>query len=58
MIGYVLKQDNMKTGVLFPTWKDLVERLEEMDRPKSRYTIEPCVYYESDFNEYYESDFN
>ena len=51
MIGYVLKQEHMKTGVLFPTWKDLVERLEEMDRPKSVYTIEPCVYYESDFKE-------
>lgn len=51
MIGYVLKQEHMKTGVLFPTWKDLVERLEEMENPKICYTIEPCVYYESDFKE-------
>lgn len=51
MIGYVFKQDNMKTGVLFPTWKGLVERLEEMEKPKNVYTIEPCVYYESDFKE-------
>ena len=51
MIGYVLKQEHMKTGVLFPTWKDILERLEEMKDPKSSYTIEPCVYYESDFKE-------
>lgn len=51
MIGYVLKQEHMKTGVLFPTWEDIVERLEEMDSTKSSYTIEPCVYYKSDFKD-------
>ena len=51
MLGYVLKQEYMKTGMLFPTWEDLVERLEEMDSPKISYTIEPCIYYEGDFKD-------
>ena len=51
MIGYVLKQEHMKTGVLFPTWKDLVEILAEMENPKTSFTIDTCIYYKGDLKE-------
>lgn len=49
MVGYILKLKHLNTCLFYASWKELVETLEEMENPKSSYTIEPCIYYESDF---------
>ena len=51
MIGYILKEKHMTSGIFYKTWEELVETLEGMEDPKTGFTIDTCIYYEGDFKE-------
>ena len=51
MIGYILKADDYRMPEFFASWQELVETLAEVDSPKTRITIDTCVYHEGDFKD-------
>ena len=54
MIGYVLSQEQSIMPEFYTSWQELIENLEalaEIEIPNKTITIEPCIYYESDFKE-------
>ena len=51
MIGYILKANYMTSGIFYKTWEELVETLEEMEDPKTGFTVDTLIYYVGDFEE-------